>query len=60
MEREQQKALSALTPADKFRILGEFWRTAWALKAAYLRSLHPDWTDEQVAAEVRRIFIRAA
>jgi hypothetical protein len=30
---------------------------AWQLKVAGLRREHPDWSDEHLVAEVRRVFL---
>ena len=49
-----------MTPADKFRLLGTYWRMAWSLKEAYLRSRHPDWPESRIEEAVRKIFIRAS
>ena len=59
MDSVQRAALQAMTPADKFRLLGTYWHMAWRLKAAYLRSRHPDWPESRIEEAVRRIFIHA-
>lgn len=33
--------------------------TAWALKAAGIRSQHPEWSEQQVQDHVRQIFLYA-
>jgi len=48
--------LRDMTPAEKFAAAHSLWQTAWDLKAAGVRWLHPDWTEPQVLAEVRAIF----
>lgn len=35
-----------------------YW-TARKIKAARLRELHPDWSEDQVQTEVKRIFMHA-
>jgi len=35
-----------------------YW-SARNLKTAYLRKLHPEWTDKQIQAKVRDIFLHA-
>lgn len=35
-------------------------QTAWTMKRAYLTDRHPDWTSEQVEAELRKIFLYAS
>ena len=48
-----------MSPSRKLEIGAEIYWFARRLKAAGLRKLHPDWTEEQIAAEVRRIFMYA-
>ncbi len=55
LERER---LMAMTAAEKVAVMNSLWHQAWALKTAGVKLLHPDWTDEQVKAEVRAIFAR--
>ena len=48
-----------MTPEQKLEASFNLYWTARELKAAGLRMLHPDWTEEQVQEEVRRIFFHA-
>ncbi len=49
-----------MLPADKLRIIeGMYWE-ARELKVAALRALRPDWSEERIQAEGRRIFTCAA
>jgi hypothetical protein len=57
---EQIARYRAMTPAERWREAERLYWTARQLREAYERSLHPDWTDEQVHAHVKRIFLRAA
>ena len=59
MHPEQRKALMAMSPADKFRRLARLWHSAWSLKEARIRELHPEWTDARVRNSVRQIFLHA-
>ena len=48
-----------MSPAEK---LGEAARLYWSarrLREASERQLHPEWTDADVKAHVRRVFLRA-
>lgn len=42
------------TPAEKLEMAAGMWRSARAMLLNLVRSEHPDWSDEQVAAEVAR------
>lgn len=53
---DQLEALRRLTPEQRYRASREMYWTLRRHKAAFLRSLHADWNEEQVEAEVLRIF----
>jgi hypothetical protein len=56
---EQIAILRRMTPERRLALAeGLFW-TAREMKAAWLRGLHPDWSEEDVAREVTRIFSHA-
>jgi hypothetical protein len=55
-ERIQREIIRKMTPAQKFAIAQGLYDTAWEIKRAALRQQHPDWTEEQVLARVRRLF----
>ena len=55
-ERIQREIIRKMTPAQKFAIAQGLYDTAWEIKRAALRQQHPEWTDWQVLARVRRIF----
>ena len=57
--REQLEALRRLTPEERYRASRDLYWTLRRHKTAFLRSLHPDWDDARVEAEVRRIFLHA-
>lgn len=50
--------LRSMTTADKLAAMHALWHQAWSLTAAGVRGRHPDWTAEQIAAEVRQLFLR--
>ncbi len=57
--RELQVArLRAMTATEKVAIMHSLHRQAWALKRAGLRAQHADWTDSQVEARVRELFLQ--
>ena len=55
----QIEAYRRMTPQDKFRAFGRLYRQARAMKMSWLRHSHPDWTEDEVVAETRRIFLNA-
>jgi hypothetical protein len=47
--------LRRMSPAEKLDVMHGLIRQAYELKAAGLRSLRPDMTEEEVQAETRRM-----
>lgn len=60
MSPEEIRILRAMTPAQKLKAMERLYWTARSLKAAWLRSQHPDWSEEEVQQKVREIFMKAA
>jgi hypothetical protein len=56
---EQFEIFRRMTPERRLALAEQLYWTARELKAAGLRSHHPDWTEEQVKREVTRIFLHA-
>jgi len=56
---EQIAIFKAMTPEQRWQAAHDFYWTIRRHKAAFLRSQHPDWSEEQVQQEVRNIFLRA-
>jgi hypothetical protein len=50
---EQVEALKKMTPAQRLRNGLEFMEQMRQLKAAALRTRHPDWTEKQIAHALR-------
>jgi hypothetical protein len=48
-----------MTPEQKLNGMMQLYWSARELKAAYIRLIHPDWTEEQVQREVRDAFMRS-
>lgn len=48
-----------MPPEKRWELAAQLYWTARELKASALRAEHPDWTESQVAAEVRRLFLHA-
>lgn len=55
----QDEILRKMTPEQKLRLAMNLYYSAWELKAAWLRELHKDWSDEQIEQAVREIFVNA-
>lgn len=49
-----------MTPAQRWEQAMRLYWMARRLREAQERALHPDWTDEQVLAHVRRIFLHSS
>ena len=45
-----------MTPQQKLATAGKMYLAAREFKAAALRSFRPDWSEEKIWEEVRRIF----
>jgi hypothetical protein len=56
---EQLAIFRRMTPARRLSLAEQLYWSVRELKAAWLRSRQPDWTDEQIAQEVRRLFTNA-
>ena len=56
---EQIAILRAMPGEKRLQLAEKLYWTARKLKAAGLRSQHPDWTEEQVKEQVRQIFLHA-
>jgi len=55
----QIEVLRKMTGGQKLKLSMRLYWSARRLKAAWLRQQHPDWTEEQVQAEVTEIFKNA-
>jgi hypothetical protein len=53
------RIIAAMTPEQRLNAAMRLYWSARELKAAYTRSMHPDWSEEQVRKEVRDAFIRS-
>ena len=57
---EQVARYRAMTPVERLRQSYALYWTARRLRTAHERAKHPEWTEAEIDAEVRRIFLRAA
>jgi hypothetical protein len=48
-----------MSPREKLREASRLYWAARHLREAAERQLHPDWSDAEVRAHVRRLFLRA-
>lgn len=55
----QHEIYSKMSYSQKWKELSKLRETAWVIKSAGIRSLHPDWIEKQVQDEVRKIFLYA-
>ncbi|MEW5851753.1 MAG: hypothetical protein AB2A00_23390 [Myxococcota bacterium] len=55
----ESRTPSTLTPAQKLRAVLQLRESAMELKAAWFRLQHPEWSEEQVRHEVRKVFMHA-
>jgi hypothetical protein len=51
----QADRLRAMTADEKVRLSHALWLETRNVAAAGVRARHPDWTDDQVAADVREL-----
>ena len=56
---EQIAILRAIPGEERLRLAEQLYWSARKLKTAGLRAQHPDWPEEQLEEEVRRIFMHA-
>ncbi len=55
----QRNIYRKMTPKEKWQEVERLRAFAWKVKAAGVRSLHPDWTEDKVYAAVKEIFLYA-
>lgn len=53
----QTSILRAMTPAQRLKVMESLYWQARAFKTASLKSFHPDWPDEKIKTEVRKLFL---
>ena len=55
----QKKIFQAMTPEKKLRLSLDLNFSSRRLKAAFLKTRYPEWTDKQIEDKVREIFLYA-
>jgi len=56
-EQMQAEQFCSMSPAERLNIAMSLYEVAWSMKAAGLRRGHPDWSEERVQSQTRRIFL---
>ncbi len=56
---EQLAIFGRMTPERRLSLAEQLYCSARDLKAAWLRTEHADWSEEQIAREVTRLFAHA-
>jgi len=59
LDQEQLQILKKMSGPDRLKAAMRLNRQARKIKAAYLKMRHSDWSEEQINAEVKRIFLYA-
>ena len=58
-QKTQDDILREMTPEQKLMAAMDLYWSARSLKAAWLRKLHPDWSDEKIEKAVKEAFSNA-
>ncbi len=58
-EKLRQEIYSQMTPSQKWDEAFRLREIAWIIKAASIRTQHPEWSEKDIQAEVRKIFLYA-
>ena len=53
----QLAVLRRMTPGQRWEVARNLYWSARRLKAAFVRSEHPEWSDAEVEDQVRRVFL---
>ncbi len=56
---QQLEIIKGMSPAKRLRLAEQLYLSARQVKAAYLKTLHPDWDEEQIQRTVREWLIYA-
>jgi hypothetical protein len=54
---EERTILQRMTPGQRLQAFVRLYHSARNIKAAALRSFHPDWTEQKVQQAVREAFL---
>jgi hypothetical protein len=53
----QRELIRKMSPSRRLAIASELYVAAWELKKGAMKLQHPDWSEAEVAARLRRIFL---
>jgi hypothetical protein len=56
---EQIEIFRRMTPERRWQVARQLYWSVRRHKEAFLRQQHPEWSETEVRAEVRRIFLHA-
>jgi len=56
---DQHSVLRRMTPGQRWQAARRLYWTMRRHKTAFLKSRHPDWSQERIEREVRRLFLHA-
>jgi hypothetical protein len=56
-EQIQVEIFKRMTPGERWAAAERLYWSARRLKAAWLRSMHPEWTESQVEQAVKEAFM---
>ena len=48
-----------MSPVQKWEQVMRLREVAWLVKSASIRASHPDWSEEAIESEVKKIFLYA-
>jgi len=48
-----------MTPEQKLKLMQRLYYSAWELKTAAFREMNPQWSEEQIRAKVKEVFLYA-
>jgi len=56
-EEIQTALIRQMTPQRRLAVARELYETAWQIKKGSLRRQHPDWSEQEIHAKCRRVFL---
>jgi hypothetical protein len=57
---QYDNSVRQMTPEQKLASAEALWHMAWELKIAGVRMQNPEWSEAQITAGVRQLFLCAA